>query len=133
MDMDLLLHWNFMSNVTPSMLNRGEHEVLRAQPLHEERDQGWEYGSMCRSLLQGQQVQVLDIQPKVKHINFNFLYLYFHLDYTTRYSLVSFSMPRVKKCWLKTSGVGKTASTKGSFSGQKACGAPGYSAGLSKI
>ena len=73
-------------------------------------------------------MQVLDIQPKVKHINF---YLHFHLDYTTQYSLVSFSMPRVKKCWLKTSGVGKTASTKGSFSGQKACGAPGYSAGLS--
>merc|ERR1712192_56138 len=32
--------------------------------------------------------------------------------------------PRVKKCWLKTSDEGKTASTKGSVSGEKACGAP---------
>ena len=47
------------------------------------------------------------------------------LEVTT--SIVSYSMPRVQKCWLKTSGVGKTASTKGSFSGQKACGAPGNS------
>merc|ERR1719356_1543616 len=33
--------------------------------------------------------------------------------------------PRVSKCWLKTSDQGKSASTKGSISGQKACGRPG--------
>ena len=34
---------------------------------------------------------------------------------------------RVSKCWLKTSDQGKGPSTKGSVSGQKACGAPGDS------
>jgi len=33
--------------------------------------------------------------------------------------------PRVSKCWMKTSDQGKSSSTKGSVSGQKACGAPG--------
>merc|ERR1719234_2797455 len=33
--------------------------------------------------------------------------------------------PRVSKCWMKTSDQGKSPSTKGSVSGQKACGAPG--------
>jgi len=33
--------------------------------------------------------------------------------------------PRVSKCWLKTSDQGKSPSTKGSISGQKACGRPG--------
>merc|ERR1711990_1069862 len=33
--------------------------------------------------------------------------------------------PRVSKCWLKTSDQGKSPSTKGSISGQKACGAAG--------
>merc|ERR1719341_1017900 len=33
--------------------------------------------------------------------------------------------PRVSKCWMKTSNEGKSPSDKGSFSGQKACGAPG--------
>ena len=32
---------------------------------------------------------------------------------------------RVSKCWMKTSDQGKSPSTKGSVSGQKACGAPG--------
>merc|ERR1712172_297122 len=33
--------------------------------------------------------------------------------------------PRVSKCWMKTSDRGRGPSTKGSVSGQKACGAPG--------
>merc|ERR1719289_213236 len=33
--------------------------------------------------------------------------------------------PRVSKCWMKTSDQGRSPSTKGSISGQKACGAPG--------
>merc|ERR1719381_96133 len=33
--------------------------------------------------------------------------------------------PRVKKCWMKTSDQGRSPSTKGSVSGQKACGAQG--------
>merc|ERR1712168_1107750 len=33
--------------------------------------------------------------------------------------------PRVKKCWMKTSDQGRSPSTKGSISGQKACGAQG--------
>merc|ERR1712172_367301 len=33
--------------------------------------------------------------------------------------------PRVSKCWMKTSDQGRGPSTKGSVSGQKACGAPG--------
>merc|ERR1719385_232794 len=33
--------------------------------------------------------------------------------------------PRVSKCWMKTSDQGRSPSTKGSMSGQKACGAPG--------
>jgi len=33
--------------------------------------------------------------------------------------------PRVSKCWMKTSDQGRSPSSKGSISGQKACGAPG--------
>merc|ERR1719365_55796 len=33
--------------------------------------------------------------------------------------------PRVKKCWMKTSDQGRSPSTEGSISGQKACGAQG--------
>jgi len=33
--------------------------------------------------------------------------------------------PRVSKCWMKTSNQGRSPSTKGSISGQKACGATG--------
>merc|ERR1719175_21163 len=33
--------------------------------------------------------------------------------------------PRVSKCWMKTSDEGRSPSTTGSFSGPKACGAPG--------
>merc|ERR1719295_2429104 len=33
--------------------------------------------------------------------------------------------PRVSKCWMKTSDQGRSPSTTGSMSGQKACGAPG--------
>merc|ERR1712172_468350 len=33
--------------------------------------------------------------------------------------------PRVSKCWMKTSDRGRSPSTKGSVSGQKACGVPG--------
>jgi len=33
--------------------------------------------------------------------------------------------PRVSKCWMKTSDQGRSPSTKGSISGQKACGASG--------
>ena len=32
--------WSFMSNVTLSLLNRGGHQVLRAQPVHNEGHQG---------------------------------------------------------------------------------------------
>ena len=55
-------------------------------------------------------MQVLDLQPEVgKESEF----------------LVNDFNHRVSKCWMKTSDQGKSPSTKGSVSGQKACGAPG--------
>ena len=48
--------------------DRGKREVLRTQSLHEERDQGGKPGGVRWSLLQGRQVQVLDLQPKVSPI-----------------------------------------------------------------
>ena len=36
--------WSFMNNITPSLLNRREHKVFRAQPVHDEGHQGWKHG-----------------------------------------------------------------------------------------
>ena len=59
--------------ILSSLLYRGELQVLWVQPVHEERHQGWEQGWLRFPLLQWQQVQVLDLQPKVrKAISFNF-------------------------------------------------------------
>ena len=55
-------------------------------------------------------MQVLDLQPKVGKVS-DFIVNHFN--------------HRVSKCWMKTSDQGKSSSTKGSVSGQKACGAPG--------
>ena len=65
-DQILYIYIAALENFTsPSLLNWGEHKVLRAQPVHEEGHQGWKHGRMCFPLLWGQQVQVLDLQPKV--------------------------------------------------------------------
>ena len=55
-------------------------------------------------------MQVLDLQPRVGKASDFF---------------ADDSNHRVSKCWMKTSDQGKSSSTKGSVSGQKACGAPG--------
>ena len=55
-------------------------------------------------------MQVLDLQPRVGKASDFF---------------ADNSNHRVSKCWMKTSDQGKSSSTKGSVSGQKACGAPG--------
>ena len=50
------------------VLDWGEHEVLRAQPVHNEGHQGWKHGWVRFPLLWGQQVQVLDLQSKVRKV-----------------------------------------------------------------
>ena len=55
-----------------SLLYRGELKVLWVQPVHEEGHQGWEQGWLRFPLLQWQQVQVLDLRPKVRKAFFFF-------------------------------------------------------------
>ena len=67
---DILQHCNYIlvNFTTLSLLNRGEHEVLWAQPVHDEGQKGWKQGWVCFPLLWGQQVQVLDLQSKVRQV-----------------------------------------------------------------
>ena len=59
--------WNVTSNIQflPSLLDWGEHEALRAQPVHEEGHQGWKHGRECFSLLWGQQVLFWTYNPRL--------------------------------------------------------------------
>ena len=96
--------------ITLSLFTWGEHEVHRAQLVHNERQKGWKHGWVCFPLFQGQQVHVLDLQSKVGKVS-NFLVNHFN--------------HRASKCWMKTSDLGRSPSTEGLVSGQKACGASG--------